>query len=319
MDLSIIIVNWNSKDYLQQCLDSIRSHRIEFDCEILVIDSGSFDGCREMLQQHYPEVIFIQSDYNLGFAKANNEAFKTSQGRNILFLNPDTEVEKDAILQLYANLESLPDAGVVGPRLLNTDRTVQTSCIRSFPTILNEALDCEALRQRFPRSRLWGMAALFDESATPSEVNAISGACMMMSRLVFEKMGMFNTGYFMYSEDIDLCFKIQRAGFKNYFVPSATIIHHGGASSDRSHASTFASVLSAESQFRFFRMNRTTVYAWAYRLTVILASIARIAAAGLLAQARPVAARSDAWGRVITKWLSKLRWALGLEGLAKTH
>lgn len=319
MDLSIIIVNWNSKDYLQRCLDSIRSQRIECDYEILVIDSGSLDGCREMLQRHHPEVVFIQSEHNLGFAKANNEAFKAARGRNILFLNPDTEVDRDAIRQLYGNLESLPDAGVIGPKLLNTDGTVQTSCIRSFPTILNEALDCEALRQRFPRSRLWGMAALFNKSATPSEVSAISGACMMVNRLVFEKAGMFNSGYFMYSEDIDLCFKIRRAGYKNYFVPSATVIHHGGASSDRSQVNTFASVMTAESQFRFFIMNRTSVYAWLYRLTVILASLTRIAAVGFWAQAGPVAARNGVGRAVTTKWLSRLRWALGLEGWAKTH
>ena len=133
MDLSIIIVNWNSKDYLHKAIASVEADTKGIDFEVVVIDGGSFDGSAEMLRQDYPHVVFIQSDKNLGFAKANNEAFKVSRGRILLFLNPDTEVEGHAITTLYDQLNVLPDAGIVGPKLLNSDRSIQQSCIRASP------------------------------------------------------------------------------------------------------------------------------------------------------------------------------------------
>ncbi len=122
VNLSIIIVNWNSKNYLRKAIASVEAETKGIEFEVIVIDGGSYDGCGEMLSRHYPHVVFIQSDKNLGFAKANNEAFKVSRGRNILFLNPDTEVEHLAIRTLYDQLEVLHDAGIVGPKILNTDR-----------------------------------------------------------------------------------------------------------------------------------------------------------------------------------------------------
>jgi hypothetical protein len=274
-----------------------------------------------MLRQHYPHVHFIQSDRNIGFAKANNEAFRVSRGKNILFLNPDTEIKADAIQRLLLHLESLPDAGVVGAMLVNTDRTVQTSCIRSFPNILNEALDLEELRHRYPHSRLWGMAPLYHRSEKPVEVDAISGACMLVRRSVFEKVAMFSTYCFMYSEDIDLCFKIVKAGFKNYYVPSSVVIHHGGGSSAKSALNTFASVMISESQFRFFAVNRSILYAWLYRLSVILASMVRIATLGILVllKSGPASFRNQDGKTAVSKWLSRMRWAIGLESWVKTY
>ena len=319
MDLSIIIVNWNSKDYLRKCIASIMSETRGIKFEIVVIDGASFDGCDEMLRQYYPQVRFIQSDRNIGFAKANNEAFKASKGGYLLFINPDTEIVNGAVQVMLHQLKSLADAGIVGARLLNTDRTIQTSCIRSFPTITNEILDFEELRIRFPHSRLWGMAPLFKGSENPSEVDAISGACMMVSRSVFEKVGMFSTHYFMYSEDIDLCFKTARSGFKNYYVPSAIVIHHGGGSSAENEVSTFASVMMVESQWRFFVRNRSRGYGWFYRLSIMVASTVRIIMATMLWRFAAVSEKNATWGATVQKWLSRLRWALGLESWAKSY
>ena len=231
MDISIIIVNWNSRDYLRKCLDSVPAGIKGLEFEIVVIDSASFDGCAQMLRKHYPEVRFIQSDRNLGFARANNAAFLASTGNCVLFLNPDTELRGLAINLMREQLLALPDAGVVGCKLLNSDGTVQTSCIKSFPTLLNQFLDAELLRKLFPRSRLWGMSALLDNSDASAEVEVVSGACMMLRRLDFERIGMFTTDYFMYSEDVDLCLKSRKAGLKNYCVLSAVVVHHGGGSS----------------------------------------------------------------------------------------
>jgi len=152
VDLSIVIVNWNSADYVRRCVQAIRHNSPAFSYEIVVVDSGSFDRCGEMLNREFPEVRFVQSQSNVGFASANNLGAGLAMGRFLLFLNPDTEVVGDALDKLVKALEQQPDAGLAGARLLNTDGSLQTSCIQSFPTILNQVLDCEWLRRLFPRA-----------------------------------------------------------------------------------------------------------------------------------------------------------------------
>jgi GT2 family glycosyltransferase len=319
MDLSIIIVNWNSKEYLKKCIASIlaETHGIEF--EIVVIDSASFDGCGEMLREHYPQVRFIQSQENLGFSRANNLAFQSSTGNYILFLNPDTELRGPAINLLFDQLHKLQAAGAVGCKLLNSDDSIQTSCIQSFPTILNQMLNADALRRLFPRSRLWGTAALFDENDKPSEVDSISGACLIMSRALFEKIGQFSTDYFMYSEDVDLCFKLRQAGMKNYYVPSAVIVHYGGASSAQSEVSTFSSVMLLESRWRFFLKTKPWGYGGLYRASVVAASVCRIPISLAFWLSKLVTAREARWKVALKKWNAGLRWALGLEDWTKKY
>ena len=133
LDLSIIIVNWNSAEFVHRCISSICKHATGLACEIIVIDNASFDGCDRMLRESDPEVRYIQSDTNLGFAKANNLAFESSRGNSLLFLNPDTEITGPAIATLYGEFSKLLAAGVVGARLLNGDGTLQASCVQSFP------------------------------------------------------------------------------------------------------------------------------------------------------------------------------------------
>jgi GT2 family glycosyltransferase len=304
-------VNWNSKDYLLKSIASIESGTKGLDFEIVVIDAASYDGCNEMLRQNYPHVLFMQSDRNLGFAKANNEAFKVSRGRNLLFLNPDTEIEGLAIETLYYQLNSLPNVGIVGAKLLNSDRSVQESCIRAFPTVLNQVLDSSMLRKLFPRARLWGMKPLWEENEAAQEVDAVSGACLMVKRPVFESVGMFSTDYFMYSEDIDLCLKVRKAGWKTYYVPRAVVVHHGGASSSQTAENTFSAVMMLESRWRFFRKTRSLWYSRFYRVAMFGTSIVRI---GLVLFVWPV---FGLCGRVswvelmLKKWMARLRWTLG--------
>lgn len=320
MDLSIIIVNWNSKDYLRKCIDSIlaTTHGIEF--EIVVIDSGSFDGCYEMLRQHYPQIRFIQSRENLGFAKANNSAFQQSKGRNLLFLNPDTEVKDSSIETLYRQLIDLPNAGIVGATLLNSDGSIQTSCIQAFPTILNQLLDSSALRNLFPKAGLWGMKPLFSKDAHPKPVDAVSGACLMIKRSVFERVGMFTTDYFMYSEDIDLCFKVRKTSLITYYVPKAVFIHHGGKSSSHSGSNAFSSVMMLESRWRFFRKTRGRWYGINYRAGMFGISLIRIILLGLLMwPAFQMSGRVSSIKGSIQKWKARLRWTLHLEKWVKNY
>jgi GT2 family glycosyltransferase len=312
VDLSIIIINWNSPDFVRKCLASIFTNTEGFSFEVIVVDNGSFDGCGKMIERDFPQVKFVQSEENIGFARSNNLAFHHSTGDYLLFLNPDTEVVGPAIRILFEQVRSLPRAGAVGCKLLNSDRSLQTSCIQSFPTIINQILDSESLRQAFPKSALWGMAPLYSGVDRPLEAEAISGACIMMKREVFEAAGHFSTDYFMYAEDIDLCYKTKRKDYINYFVSNANIIHHGDGSV-RKAKTNFATVMAVESLWRFFKKHRGSWYAFAYRQAILVAALGRLAVLGgtrLLPRKR--SGRAEPRGSVV-KWWAILRWAAGLE------
>jgi GT2 family glycosyltransferase len=308
MDLSIIIVNWNSAAYLKACIASVRRETVGIDYEIVVIDSGSFDGCGEMLARTDADVRFIQSPHNLGFGRANNAAVQASRGAALLFLNPDTEVRGTAIATLLDRLHRLPDAGAVGCRLLNTDGTLQTSCVQAYPTIANQVLDAEWLRARSPRSRLWGIDVLFAEDDKPREVETVCGACVMMKRAVFERIDGFSTEYFMYAEDIDLCYKVARAGLKVYHVADATVVHHGSGSSGAA-PSNFSIVWMRESICLFLTKERGRAYAAAYRWAMLGAALLRLTALHLR-PGRPGRGHDEGARGARRKWQAVLAWRL---------
>jgi N-acetylglucosaminyl-diphospho-decaprenol L-rhamnosyltransferase len=308
-EISIIIVNWNSKDYVSQCLASLALHHRRNNLEVIVVDSGSFDGCADMLAREYPDVIYIQSDENVGFSRANNLGVARSSGRLLFFLNPDTEFISDSVDALARRLTSLPDAGAVGCRLLNADRSFQASCIQCFPTVLNQLLDSAYLRERFPRSRLWGKHVPSSRLDEPFEVEALSGACILAKRECVKKIGGFSESYFMYGEDVDLCFRLSQAGYKTYHIPETSMIHYGGRSSSQA-ASDFSTVMMRESIYRLIAFSRGRLAANAYRFTTTLNALARLALIGpmLLLGDRIVRHGKSS----LRKWLAILRWSLGL-------
>lgn len=315
-NLSIIIVNWNSAEYVRKCLASIRSNDPSIEPEIIVVDNASYDHCGEMLQAEFPGVRFVQNDRNSGFAAANNLGYRYATKGVLLFLNPDTEVMDGSLTTILKYLHELPDAGVVGCRLLNSDLSLQTSCVQPFPTLLNQALDVDRLHQLFPKARLWGTEGLSSMQQQPVEVEAIPGACMMIKRSVFEKVGLFSEEYFMYTEDIDLCYRIRMRGYKNYFVGRAEIIHHGGGSSAEQAKSHFSEVLMKESIRRFFRKTGGPFGAAAYKSTIFVSSLIRLLALALLTPW--IFFRSGLHKKRAThamkKWFKILRWTIGLEG-----
>jgi N-acetylglucosaminyl-diphospho-decaprenol L-rhamnosyltransferase len=311
-DLSIIIINWKSQAFVAQCLASIRKNVETLVLEIFVVDNASYDGCEDMVKSQFPGVIFIQSEQNLGFAGANNLAFARSTGRNILFLNPDTEIQGAAIQSLISGLESMSNAGMVGAHLLNSDLSVQTTCITAVPAILNQTLNSNLLRKTFPKWKIWGMRALFEKSNNPVQVEAISGACMLGRREVIERVGAFSTDYFMYAEDMDLCVKIAKAGWKIYYIPNATIVHHAGGSSSSLEEKNFSNIVLRESLVRFLKIHRGLLYAALYRSSIAFISVLRIV---LLLVASPILISrrgSRFLSRVLSKWSSILLWSLGM-------
>ena len=318
--LSIIIVNWNSKEFLRKCLDSIIAQTVSLDFEIIVIDSGSFDGCESMVQECFPQVRFLESKNNIGFARSNNLAFDASVGDSILFLNPDTELAGPAVDIIYAALQRLPEVGVLGAKLLNSDRTIQTSCIKAFPNLVNQILDVEILQKWFPRARIWGMGPLFDNPITPAEVDVVSGACMIMRRSVFQEIGGFSTHYFIYSEDVDLCLKTRLSGLKNYYIPGAVIVHHGGGSTAAKTATNFSNVMALESRWRFFSNTRSRFYAVLYRIAMAMVSAGRVTLLlALLALPLFRYRFTPKYRAAVTKWWAGLRWTLGLESWVNSY
>ena len=313
LDLSIIIVNWNSVAFLKQCLQSVYAEQRAFTFEIVVIDNASFDGSASMLASEFPLVRFLQGRENVGFARANNAASEACSGRHYLFLNPDTEVIGNALERMLSFIDVTPGAGAVGCTLLNTDGSLQTSCIQAYPTILNQLFDAEVLRRMFPKAGWWGMRALFEKRAEPAEVEVISGACLLVSRVAFEAAGRFTPDYFMYCEDVDLCFKLNGAGLRNYYLGDARVTHHGGQSTSTKGESQFANVMMRESIALFLRRYRGAFHAGVYRTTVGCAAIARLLLiwTGVVLSGR--AWRRDAPPSGLRKWSTLLRWALGKE------
>jgi GT2 family glycosyltransferase len=313
MDLSIIIVNWNSVGFITQCVSSIYSETSNLQYEIVVVDNASYDGSAELLGRLFPQVRFIQAAENLGFGRANNLGFHHSTGRNILFLNPDTEVKGAALNRMVSFLDTTPDAGLVAPKLLCSDLSLDINSVQKSPTIVNLAFDATYLRLKFPRWGLWGMAPLSDHSPRPYEVEVVPGACLMIKREVFERVGGFDPRYFMYVEDVDLCFEVRAAGFKNYYVGDACVIHHGGGSSKKRGGQGFSVPMMRESYVIFFEKTRGYPYASLYRLSTLLISIFRIAIVWALLLIPSARLDKGSLRHSLAKWYKILCWSIGLE------
>ncbi|MGE5351262.1 MAG: glycosyltransferase [Acidobacteriota bacterium] len=235
IDLSVIIVNFNVKEFLQNLLGSIQKSTGKISTEVIVIDNASDDGSVEILREKFPWVKLIASQKNLGFGRANNLGLEISQGKYILLINPDTIVQEDTFQKLISFFEKTPDAGLAGCKVLNSDGTLQLACRRGFPGPWTSFTKVTGLSKLFPKSRLFARYNMtyLDENQT-YEVDAISGAFMMMKREVYEKVGGFDSQFFMYGEDLDLCYRIQKAGYKVYYVHDTQIIHYKGESTKRS-------------------------------------------------------------------------------------
>jgi len=301
LDLSIICVNWNSVEYLLECIPSIYQYTRGISFEIIVVDNASPSGDVSSLKQQFPDIILIKCNDNLGFAKANNLAATRAKGACVLFLNPDTKLVSPALSMMLRALRSRPDAGVVGCKLLNSDLSVQTSCIMKYPTILNQFLEFEYLRLRWPS--VWGIGPLFSDNPDPVKVEAISGACMLIRREVFERVGMFSEDYFMYAEDLDLCYKVARAGFVNYYVGEATVVHYAG----RSSAPEWQRVMKLRSDLRFCVKNYGRIYGAVYRVAVAFNAIARVLAIAVLSLAGSDLTNKEALRSGRARWISTIK------------
>jgi len=316
MELSILFVNWNSVNYLRQCLASIYESTQGVEFEIIIVDNASPEGGVETLKQLYPDIRIIQSAENLGFARANNLGFLNSTGSYVLLLNPDTQLIGPAINIMLETIKTLPDAGIVGCKLLNTDLSVQITSIQKFPTILNQALDIEYFQLRWPHCPLWDIGPLFSNDVKLLKVEVITGACMLLRREVFQQVGMFCEDYFMYAEDIDLNYKIKQAGFTNYYDGEATIIHHGGKSSSRQQVGHWSTIMKYRAMGRMFQKTRGRLYSALYRTVIGCVAVGRLALLVLAYALGNVFWEKRTLLFAMEKWGIIFRWAIGWQKLA---
>jgi N-acetylglucosaminyl-diphospho-decaprenol L-rhamnosyltransferase len=316
MDLSVILVNWNSLDYLRPCLASIYKQVQGLSFEVIVVDNASTKDDLDTLQPEFPDAIMIKSVANLGFAGANNLGFKRSTGDYLLLLNPDTEILGDAIQVLVREAQKRPRAGIVGGKLLNTDLSVQLQSIQKFPTILNQVLDAEYLLLRWPHCPLWDIAPLFRDNIDVITVEVIPGACMLIKRAVFEEVGMFSEDYFMYAEDLDLNFKLKRAGYTNYYAGQAKIVHHGGRSTSQQKVSQWAIIMKHQAMLKYYCKNRGPGYQTMYRTAIGLTAAARLAILTMMYPFGSAVWDRDSLRYAKTKWRAILNWALGRQNVA---
>ncbi|MDR3665643.1 MAG: glycosyltransferase [Ignavibacteriaceae bacterium] len=235
MDLSIIIVNYNVKEFLQNLLHSISKSSKQIKREIIIVDNASNDGSIEFITNNFPEVNLIANNDNLGFSKANNIGLKKATGKYILLINPDTLVSEDTFEKMIGFFEENPEVGLAGCKILNPDGTLQLACRRSFPGPWTSFCKVTGLSNLFPESKLFARYNLtyLDPDRT-YEVDAVSGSFMMFRRDVYERIGGLDEKFFMYGEDLDFCYRSQKSGFKVFYVHSTQIIHYKGESTKKS-------------------------------------------------------------------------------------
>lgn len=234
MLLSVIIVSYNVKDYLWQCLFSVEKALAGIDAEIIVFDNHSRDGSVDVLTKAYPDVTFISCPHNLGFARANNHAIRQSNGEYILLLNPDTLVGEDTIRHGLAFMDSHPGAGALGTRMLNSDGSVAKESRRGIPAPMTAFYKMSGLCSLFPQHRRLGRYYLGWLSwKEPARIEVISGAYCLLRRQALEETGLLDEDFFMYGEDIDLSYRLLKAGWENWYLPDP-ILHYKGESTQKS-------------------------------------------------------------------------------------
>lgn len=250
MDLSIIIVNWNTRPLLERCLESIFRAAGDLSIEIFVIDNASKDDSQEVLKKRFQgRVNLILNNKNLGFAKANNQALKKAKGHFILFLNPDTEILGDDLIKIVKLMRQNRDYGAVSCQLIGVDGEIQPS-VRRFPTLISQILILLKLHRPFPQLEPLAEYFAYDfDYQKLQEVDQVMGAFLMTRREVLEKVGLLDENFFIWFEEVDFCKRVKEAGWKVVYDPEVKILHHG--------AQSFGQVLSFRKQ-RIF--NRSLIY-----------------------------------------------------------
>jgi GT2 family glycosyltransferase len=255
--ISIVIVSFNTRDLLRECLDTARRECEGIPSEIFVVDNISRDGSADMVEQEFPDVRLIRSSVNLGFAGANNQALPLATGKYIILLNSDAFPHEGAFRRAIAHMEEDPAVGLGGARLVGRDGSWQPSA-RMFPSALNDFLILSGLAAKFPQSRFFGRAdRTWADQSVAADADWVPGAFSIIQREALDRVGYFDESFFLYYEEVDLCRRIKNAGYRIRYWPDITIIHLGGESSKTVKTLKLSS---AGSQLTLWRMRSAFLY-----------------------------------------------------------
>lgn len=281
MDVSIIVVNWNAKELLEHCLDCVYDTIGMVSHEVIVVDNASNDGSVAMLHSKFPQVRLLENRENIGFARGNNQGITVARGMYYLLLNSDAFVNPGAIPTMLRFMERHPEAGACGCRLYYEDGTLQRSAY-SFTTLWTELWQIIWLDRLFPRSRVFGKYKLtFWDMNDIRPVDSIMGAVMMLRAEAICQIGTLDDQFFMYSEEMDLCYRLKKAGWTVYYDPEASAIHvWGGSSKKVQKETTFLRLY--HSRVRYFRKHYGRFTTWLYKLVLSFGSLIRAAGGSLV-------------------------------------
>jgi GT2 family glycosyltransferase len=310
--LSICIVNFNTRELLNNCLHSIYDTAEGIIYEIIVVDNNSSDGSVAMIKQDFPHVILIANNENSGYASAVNQAVNQAQGEFILILNSDTEILPDSLSKTLEFMKKNKNAGIVGCRILNPDETLQRSC-RSFPNILNFLSENFYLSDIFPRSRIFGKPFMtYLDYDRIEEVDVVLGAFMMIRRETIEQIGLMDTQFFMFAEETDWCYRAKQAGWKIYFYPGAEIVHYGGGSTKQNVVPMFIEM--HKSHHKFIEKYHGPVYLLLAKIILVAGIVLRVFLFSLasLLKSAGVKKVTNPKADVIRYW-ETLKWYFGLQ------
>lgn len=284
--LSVIIVSWNVRDLLRDCLRSLLPGRDAHNLEVIIVDSGSADGSAAMVSAEFPWARLVARPDNVGFPKGNNIGLALAGGQYLLLLNPDTVVLGDALPTMLDYLAQHPDVGCVGPQLRNPDGTIQSSR-RRFPTLATAFFESTWLQPLAPNRLLAHYYMQDQPDDATSDVDWLTGACLLVRREVLDQVGGLDEDYFMYSEELDWCRRIKMAGWRIVYLPAAQIMHHVGKSSEQ--AVTARHINFQRAKLRYFRKYHGRAACLALRLFLLLSYLAQMgleSAKGLLGHKR---------------------------------
>lgn len=249
IDLSIIIVSYNTKDFLKNCLDSIYQTSNNFSFEIIVVDNASNDSSADLVSKEYKDVILIKNSQNLGFSKANNTGVKKSSGRYVLFLNSDTVVYENTLKYMLDFMDKNKNAGASTCKLVMPNGKIDDASHRGFPTPWNSFTHFSGLSKILGKTKLFGGYNLgYLDLKTVHKIDALAGAFMLVRRNVGQEVGWWDEDYFFYGEDLDFCYMLKQKGFEIYYVPQVSILHYKGVTGGIKKTSE--SITTADSQTR---------------------------------------------------------------------
>jgi N-acetylglucosaminyl-diphospho-decaprenol L-rhamnosyltransferase len=282
LDLSVVIVSWNTRELLARCLSSVlaagssaneatqRGSADRLSLEVMVVDNASADGSAQMVRERFPKVGLLANTENLGFARANNQMVPSCAGRYVLLLNPDTVVDPGALQALVAFMDEHPTAGAAGARLLNEDGSLYPSC-QPAPSLPRE------FWRLFHLDAVWPLARYRMEqwdATTPREVDVVQGACLILRRAMLDQVGLLDEDYFIYSEEVDLCHRLRKRGWQLWWVPQAVVTHYGGQSTRQVARTMFLRLY--QGKVLYFRKNHGRGAAQLYKLILLAAALVRL-------------------------------------------